>query len=48
MKKVKLIKSQCEIDGCEVNTPDALHFHHIIERTDINTNNNPYNLAILC
>ncbi|CAB4197119.1 HNHc domain containing protein [uncultured Caudovirales phage] len=48
MKKVKLIKSQCEIDGCTVNIPEALHFHHIIERTDINTNNSPYNLAIIC
>ena len=26
----------------------ALHLHHIIERTDINTNNHNFNLAILC
>jgi hypothetical protein len=25
-----------------------LEFHHIIERTELNTSNNSYNLAILC
>lgn len=46
--KSKLIKNKCEIEGCEVTDKDALHFHHIIERTQINTTNNPFNLAILC
>lgn len=44
--KTKLIKNKCEIDGC--NEMDNLHFHHIIERTEINTNNHIFNLSILC
>lgn len=48
MRKSKLIKSKCEIDGCLVTDPNLLHFHHIIERTDPNTTNNSFNLAILC
>lgn len=48
MRKNKLIKSHCEIEGCNINDKDALHFHHIIERTQINTTNNPFNIAILC
>jgi hypothetical protein len=47
--KIKdLIKEKCEIDSCQENDPSALHLHHIIQRTEINTNNHPYNLAILC
>lgn len=46
--KSKLIKNKCEIDDCNVSDPDALHLHHIIERTEENTNNHPMNLAILC
>jgi hypothetical protein len=46
--KSKLFKNKCEIDGCNICDPDALHFHHIIERTKINTTNHPFNLAILC
>ena len=41
-----LIKNKCEIEGCNETT--NLHLHHIIERTEINTNNHPYNLSILC
>lgn len=48
MKKKQLIKNKCEIDDCNITDPDALHFHHIIERTQINTSNHPQNLAILC
>lgn len=48
MKRKKLIKNKCEIEDCNVNDPDLLHAHHIIERTEINTTNNSYNLAILC
>lgn len=44
----KLIKNKCEIDGCNVDVVEALHFHHIIERTMVNTTNHPMNLAILC
>jgi hypothetical protein len=43
---IKLIKNKCEIEGC--NEVDNLHLHHIIERTDLNTNNDPFNLVILC
>lgn len=46
--KSKLIKSKCEIENCTVTIPEALHLHHIIERTEINTTNNSYNLAIIC
>lgn len=44
----KLIKNKCEIDGCSVCEPEALHFHHIIERTQTNTTNHPFNIAIIC
>lgn len=46
--KIKLIKNKCEIESCNVCEPEALHFHHIIERTKINTTNNILNIAILC
>ena len=46
MRKRKLIKNKCEIDGCEV--AECLHLHHIIERTEENTTNHQYNLCILC
>ena len=46
--KVNLIKNKCEIETCDVTLPEALHFHHIIERTQVNTTNNVFNLAILC
>lgn len=46
MRKRKLIKNKCEIEGCDVT--ECLHLHHIIERTDINTTNNSMNLCILC
>lgn len=48
MKKSKLIKNKCEIETCGVSDPNLLHLHHIIERTEVNTNNNDFNLAILC
>jgi hypothetical protein len=48
MRKSKLIKDKCEIESCNVDDPHLLHFHHIIERTELNTNNNNFNLAILC
>lgn len=48
MSQVKLIKNKCEIESCDVNDADLLHLHHIIERTEINTTNNNFNLAILC
>lgn len=48
MKIKDLIKSKCEIETCNEIDPKALHLHHIIERTELNTNNHPLNLAILC
>jgi len=48
MRKSKLIKNKCEIESCSVNDPNLLHFHHIIERTEENTTNHDFNLAILC
>jgi hypothetical protein len=48
MRKSKLIKNRCEIESCDVCDPNLLHFHHIIERTEENTTNHEFNLAILC
>lgn len=48
MRKSKLIKNKCEIESCNATDPHLLELHHIIERTEINTNNNDFNLAILC
>lgn len=48
MRSKKLIKEKCEIETCTVTDPNLLHLHHIVERTEINTTNNPFNLAILC
>lgn len=44
----KLIKNKCEVESCNVTDPKLLHLHHIIERTEVNTTNNNFNLAILC
>ena len=46
--KINLIKNKCEIEECNVDAPEALHFHHIIERTEVNTTNHPFNIAIIC
>lgn len=48
MKRSKLIKSKCEVESCSITDSDLLHLHHIIERTELNTNNDNFNLAILC
>ena len=45
---MKLIKNKCEIETCTITDPALLELHHIIERTEINTNNNTFNLAIIC
>lgn len=47
-KKSKLIKNKCEIETCGISDPQLLELHHIIERTEENTTNNNFNLAILC
>lgn len=44
----KLIKNKCEIETCNVSDPKLLELHHIIERTELNTTNHDFNLAILC
>lgn len=48
MKRKKIIKNKCEIETCNITDSKILHLHHIIERTEINTSNDYYNLAILC
>lgn len=48
MRKNKIIKNKCEIESCDIIDSNLLHLHHIVERTEINTTNHPYNLAILC
>lgn len=42
----KLKKEFCEI--CGEKNKEVLHAHHIIFRSDVNSNNKPENLAILC
>lgn len=43
---MKLEKKYCEV--CGEKNKEVLHFHHIVFRSDINSNNKPENLAILC
>lgn len=45
-KKKRLILNKCEIENCFET--ENLHLHHIIEKTEINTNNSKWNLCILC
>lgn len=45
-KKKKLEKIQCEI--CGEKDKNTLHFHHINERTELNTTNHEYNLLVVC
>lgn len=47
-KQVKLVKNKCEIESCNISDPELLELHHWIPRTDENTNNNNFNLCILC
>jgi type II secretory ATPase GspE/PulE/Tfp pilus assembly ATPase PilB-like protein len=42
----KLHKEFCEI--CGSKDKETLEWHHIIERTELNTSNDPFNLAIIC
>jgi len=42
----KLHKEFCEICGCK--DKETIHHHHIVERTEINTCNNPFNIAVIC
>ncbi len=44
----KLHKEFCEIEGCDITDSDQLHWHHIIERTEVGTSNHPYNIAVIC
>lgn len=44
----KLHKEFCEIEGCDITDPDQLHWHHIVERTEVNTCNHPFNIAVIC
>lgn len=46
--KVKLHKEFCEIEGCPVTERKLLEHHHIRERTDPSTSNNPWNLCCIC
>lgn len=46
MKSKKLHKDFCEI--CKTTDKKILHHHHIIERTELNTSNDSWNLAVLC
>lgn len=48
MRKKRAPKLHCEIEGCDVTDPVLLHKHHIVERTEVGTCNDDFNLAILC
>lgn len=49
MKHVKkLPKNKCEIEGCNVIDPAALHYHHIVEQTKLHTDNSIWNLCVIC
>lgn len=48
MKNKKLHKEYCEIEECGVTNKKLLHWHHIVERTEVGTCNNPWNLAVIC
>lgn len=48
MRRPRALKLFCEIEGCGVDDPALLHKHHIVERTEITTCNDDFNLAILC
>jgi hypothetical protein len=45
-KKIKKLPVICEI--CGEKDKSALQEHHIVERTEINSTNHDYNLAIIC
>jgi len=46
MKQPKLIKYECEICGNKDTT--ILHKHHIIQRKEIGTSNDNFNLCVMC
>lgn len=48
MKRKRAPKLMCEIEGCGVSDPALLHKHHIVERTQVGTCNDDFNLAIIC
>jgi len=49
LKNVKgLPKIKCEITGCEITDAAALHYHHIVEQTELNTDNSVWNLCVIC
>jgi hypothetical protein len=39
-------KIQCEV--CGEGNKKLLHRHHIVERTDLDSNNDDFNIAIVC
>lgn len=46
MAREKLIPIVCEI--CGEDDKSTLHKHHLVPRTDINSDNSWYNLGVLC
>lgn len=41
-------KVKCEIEECGVDDPALLEYHHIIERTEHDTTNDDFNIAVIC
>lgn len=46
MRTKKRPKTECEI--CGEKDTKILHRHHIVEQTELHTDNSDYNLAIIC
>lgn len=36
----------CEI--CGETNKNILHWHHIVERVEVNSNNSPWNISVIC
>jgi len=48
VKKAKLHKEFCEIEGCSITDPNLLEHHHIRDRVLPGSTNDPHNLSVLC
>lgn len=48
LMKKKRPKIKCEVETCEEYDKSVLHRHHICERTEFESTNDDFNIAILC
>ena len=50
-KSMKSFKKMCPKNKCEICDESdlaTLHYHHIVERTELHSDNNPYNICVAC